>query len=191
MFGPPSVLKTLLATSDVLKKSDNTILSAFGAVHAPHLALPNQVEIIGASPLLQKSLKPNYKLLSGSRYNRFSCSNLHDLMQEIMLEIFQKSANPARLFEVAGSFLQKPKEISLFMLGNTSYILLLRRSLSLQGFKVALLTSAPSLHTPEVRGGSGSVAIVGISGQFPGSESVDELWESLMRREEFHRKVIA
>jgi len=106
-----------------------------------------------------------------------------------MLEIFQKSANPARLFEVAGSFLQKSKEISLFMLGNTSYLLLLRRSLSAQNFKVTLLTNAPSLPTSEVRGGSGSVAIVGLSGQFPGSESVDELWESIIRRVEFHQKV--
>ncbi|KAH8592115.1 hypothetical protein B0O99DRAFT_689896 [Bisporella sp. PMI_857] len=191
VFGPPSVLKTLLDAPTPLKDSDITVLSAFGAVHAPHLAVPDQDEIIGESSLLKKSIKPNYKLISGSRYRQFSSSTLRDLLREIILEIFQKSTNPARLFEVAGSSLQKPKEISLFMLGSTTYLLLLRRSLQTQGFKVTVLANPPILQSSEVRGGSGSVAIVGMSGQFPGSENIDEMWDSLMRREELHRKIPA
>lgn len=106
-----------------------------------------------------------------------------------MLDIFQNSTNPSRLFEVGGSYLQKGKELSLYMLGATSYLVLLRRSLHAQGFEVALKTNAPILQASELRGGSGSVAIIGMSGQFPGASSVDEMWELLMQREELHKKV--
>lgn len=166
------------------------MLPAFGAVHAAHLAIPDLVEVIGESPLLQRSMKHNCRLISGSKYAPFVCSNLRDLLEEIILDIFQRSTNPARLFEVTGSFLNRTKEVSLFVLGSTAYLLPLRRSLDVQGIKVAVLTTAPSLQTPELRGGSGLVAIVGMSGQFPGSKSVDELWDSIMRQEEFHKKVL-
>lgn len=189
VFGPPSVLKKLLETSATLSKSDITILPAFGAVHAGHLAAPEFDELVTASPLLNKSIKPSYKLLSGSKYVPFTGSTLKDLLPQIMLDIFQNSTNPARLFEVGGSYLHKGKDISLYMLGATSYLVLLRRSLHAKGFEVALKTNAPSLQTSELRGGSRSVAIIGMSGQFPGAASVDEMWEILMRREELHRKV--
>ncbi|RYP11137.1 hypothetical protein DL765_007886 [Monosporascus sp. GIB2] len=189
VFGPPSVLKKLLETSATLSKSDITILPAFGAVHAGHLAAPEFDELVTGSPLLNKSIKPSYKLISGSKYAPFASSTLKDLLSQIMLDIFQNSTNPARVFEVGGSYLQKGKEISLYMLGATSYLVSLRRSLHVQGFEVALKTNAPSLQPSELRGGSGSVAIIGMSGQFPGAASVDEMWEILMRREELHRKI--
>jgi hypothetical protein len=106
-----------------------------------------------------------------------------------MLDIFQNETNPARVFEVAGSYLRKGGSPSLYMLGATSYLVLLRRSLHAQGFEVNLKTNPPSLQTAELRGGSGSVAVVGMSGQFPGASSVDEMWDVLMRREELHQKV--
>jgi hypothetical protein len=167
-------------------------MAAFGAVHAGHLALPDLDEIIGQleNAILNKSIKPNCKFMPGSRYIPLTPSNLRDLLQEILRDIFQRGTNPARLFDAAGSFLRKRKEISLYMLGNTGYLLLLRKALQTQGFKVAVLTSAPSPQTSQIRGGSGSVAIVGMSGYFPGSENIDEMWDTIMRKEEFHRKVM-
>lgn len=190
MFGPPSVLKALLDYSSTLKNSDINVLPAFGAVHASHLVTPDFVDIIGESHLLRKSMKSNYKLISGSRYSHMACYNLWDLLQEILLDIFQKRTDPVRLFQAAGSYLRKSDELSLLVLESTGYLLLLRRSLHAQGFKVALLTDGPCLPTTKIRGGSGSVAIVGMSGKFPGSENVDEMWNSIMQREEWHKKVM-
>ncbi|RYO88710.1 hypothetical protein DL764_008697 [Monosporascus ibericus] len=191
VFGPPSVLRTLIQTSTTLRNSEITILPAFGAVHANHLPSPELDELVPESPLFNKSIKPGYKLVSGSKYAPFAASSLRDLLPQIMLDIFQNGTDPARLFDLGGSYLQKGKEISLFMLGATSYLVLLRRSLHTQGFNVALKTNAPSLPNTELRGGSGSVAIIGMSGQFPGAATVDEMWQRLMRREELHRKIPA
>ena len=136
-------------------------------------------------------MKPNFKVISGSKYRPIVASNLREFLQEILQDIFQNRTNPDRLFEDGASFLEKGKEISLIMLGSTSYLVLLRRTLHARGFKVALKTNPPTLQNSEIRGGSGSVAIIGMSGRFPGSDSVQELWESIMRRDELHRKASA
>lgn len=189
VFGPPSVLRRLRETSAPLRKSDTSELPAFGAVHAAHLAAPEFDDLVDESPLLTRPLKTGYRLLSGSRYAPYDASTLKDLLPQIMLDIFQNETDPSRVFEVAGSYLRKGASPSLYMLGATSYLVLLRRSLHTQGFKVDLKTNPPSLQTAELRGGSGSVAVVGMSGQFPGAASVDEMWDVLMRREELHRKI--
>nr|A0A455M7S4.1 RecName: Full=Non-reducing polyketide synthase atnG; Short=NR-PKS atnG; AltName: Full=Arthripenoid biosynthesis cluster protein G [Arthrinium sp.]AYO60880.1 NR-PKS AtnG [Arthrinium sp.] len=189
VFGPPSVLSKLRETSITLKKSDAAELPAFGAVHAAHLVAPNFGDLVGESPLLNRPLKTGYKLLSGSKYAPYNATTLKDLLPQIMLDIFQNETNPARVFDVGGSYLRKGGPISLYMLGATSYLVLLRRSLHTQKFEVNLKTNPPSLQNSELRGGSGSVAVIGMSGQFPGAASVDELWDVLMRREERHRKI--
>ena len=143
---------------------------------------------MGNSPLLKKLIKPNFKVISGSKYRPIAAFDLREFLEENILDIFQNSTNPDRMFEVGASFLDKSKEISLFMLGSTTYLILLRRMLHSQCFKVTLKTNPPTLQNSEIRGGSGSVAIVGMSGRFPGSDSVEELWESIMRRDELHRK---
>lgn len=183
------MLRRLLETSKALKHSEITVLPAFGAVHAGHLACPDFDQIIGETSILDKRIKENYKLISGSNYEPFECSTLRDLLPEILLDIFQNSTDPSQLFEACGSHLDKSREVSLFMLGATSYLVLLRRSLHGQGFHVKLHSNSPSLPNSERLSKSRSVAIVGMSGTFPGSMDVDKLWESLMTRQEFHQKV--
>lgn len=183
------MLRKLLETDATLSKSEVSILPAFGAVHAGHLPAPEFSELVPESPLLNRPIKPGYKLISGSKYAPFAANTLGDLLRQIMLDIFQNGTDPARVFDLSKTFVQKGKEISLYMLGSTSYLVLLRRSLHAQGLQVALKTTAPSVPNTQLRGGSGSVAIIGMSGQFPGAASVDEMWEVLMRQEELHTKV--
>ena len=183
------MLKGLVESSEALRKSDVTVLPLFGAVHAPHLVLPDITDLMGESPCLDKSIKSNFKLISGSKYTPLHCSDLRELMQECLMDIFQCPLNLTRLFKTTGSVLDKSKQTSLLIPGATSYQPLLRRALQAQRFSVTLNTNAPTQPTSEMRGGSESVAIVGMSGRFPGSDSVDGLWETIMAREEFHRKV--
>ncbi|KAL1961387.1 hypothetical protein VTO42DRAFT_115 [Malbranchea cinnamomea] len=191
VFGPPSVLKGIIESSEELRQSDIAVLPLFGAVHAPHLAMPDIAELMGESPLLEKPVKPNYMLISGSKYKPVACNTLGELLEECLVDIFQCPLNPTRLFKSGGYYFDKSREVSLFVPGVSNYQPLLRRSLHSQGFQVELVTNVPTPENPEIRGGSGLVAIIGMSGRFPGSESVDELWDTIMRREVFHQKIPA
>jgi hypothetical protein len=190
VFGPPSVLKQLVDSSRALRKSEvMTQPAAFGAIHAAHLTLPNLEYMIGESPILEKRIKINYRLISGSKYRPMLCSNLRNLLQEILEEIFQHGTNPERLFEAGISLLDRDQEASLFALGYTPYLVNLKRTLRRKRFKVAVRSNNSAQENFNSYDGSGSVAIIGMSGRFPGSNSIEELWASIMERKEFHQKV--
>ncbi|KAK2801683.1 Type I Iterative PKS [Onygenales sp. PD_10] len=191
VFGPPALLKGILESSEALRRSDIAVLPLFGAVHAPHLAMPDIAGLMGDSPLLNRQVKPNYMLISGSKYKPVACNTLRELLQECLVDIFQCPLNPTRLFKSGGYFFEKDKEISLLVPGVSNYQPLLRRSLHAQGFQVEMVTNPPAPQNLEIRGGSGLVAIIGMAGRFPGSDSVDELWETIMRGQEFHQKIPA
>lgn len=157
-------------------------------MHASHLVPPDLDKILGDRPLLKKMIKPNFKVISGSKYRPIAAIDLRELLQEAILDIFQNSTDPDRLFEAGASLLNKGQEITLFMLGNTNYLVGLKRTLNARGFKVALKTNPPALQSSEMRSSSSSIAIIGMSGQFPGSDSPEVLWESIMRRDELHKK---
>jgi hypothetical protein len=190
VFGPPSVLKQLVDSSRALKKSEVMMQpAAFGAIHAPHLTLPNLEYMIGESRILEKKIKTNYRLMSGSKYRPMLCSNLRNLLHEALEEIFQHGTNPERFFEAGISLLDRDQEISLFALGYTSYLVNLKRTLQRKRFKVAVRSNSSTQENVNSHDGSESVAIIGMSGRFPGSDSVEELWTSIMERREFHKKV--
>jgi Starter unit:ACP transacylase in aflatoxin biosynthesis/Beta-ketoacyl synthase, N-terminal domain len=190
VFGPPSVLKQLVDSSRALRKSEVMMQpAAFGAIHAAHLTLPNLEYMIGQNPILEKKIKTNYRLMSGSKYRPMPCSNLRKLLQEILEEIFQHGTNPERLFEAGISLLGRDQEISLFALGYTPYLVNLKRTLQRKRFKVAVRANSSAQVNFDSYGRSESVAIIGMSGRFPGSDSIEELWTSIMERKEFHKKV--
>lgn len=163
--------------------------AAFGLVHAPHLTIPNLEYMIGDSPILEKKIKSNYKLISGSKYRPMQCLDLRCSLQEILEEIFQHSTRPERLFEAGVSFLDKELQTSLFVLGHTTYLVSLRRILQKKRVKVSVRSNSSTQESFDLHNESESVAIVGMSGRFPGSDNVEELWTSIMERKEFHKKV--
>lgn len=165
------------------------MLPAYGAVHASHLIFPNLEYVIGETTLLEKKLKPNYKIISGSKNRPMMGLNLRKLLQESFEDIFQHSTNPDRVFEAGTSLLNRDQEISLFVLGNTSYLPSLRRTLKKKGFIVTLNSNSVSQDSFESHVGSESIAIIGMSGRFPGSDTIEELWKSIMQQKECHRKV--
>jgi hypothetical protein len=184
-------LQKLIDSSSALKQSGiMTIPGAFGAIHAPHLTLPNLEYMVGESPLLDKSIKPNYKLISVSYYRPMSCSNFRGLLKEALVDIFQHTSNPERLFEAGISFLDRNQQTSLFVLGYTTYLLNLKRMLQKKRVKVALKSNSPTHEDFGTYDESESVAIIGMSGRFPGAETTEELWTNVMERKEFHKKVM-
>lgn len=189
VFGPPSVLERLIASSTVLRNSHIVMIPTIGPVHAAHLAGPNLEYMIGETHLLKKTIKSNYHLISGSTNRPIIVPNLRNLLQHILEDIFQHSTNPERVFEAGISLLNRNQKTSLFVLGNTSYLPSFKRMLQKERLKVGLESNIPTQESSESHVGHESIAIVGMSGRFPGSDTVEGLWRSIMEQKEFHKKV--
>jgi Beta-ketoacyl synthase, N-terminal domain len=165
------------------------MLPALGPAHAPHLRCPDLEYIIGKALFLEKTVKPSYQLISGSTNRPMVATNLKNLLERILEDIFQHTAYPERVFEGGISFLNRDQNTSLFVLGNTSYLPSFKRTLQKKRIKVVIKSNSVTQEDLENHIESESVAIVGMSGRFPGSDTVEELWASIMERKEFHTKV--
>ncbi len=85
--------------------------------------------------------------------------------------------------------MQKGRSINLHVLGLTPHQSLVQSILKDHGIEATILDHASRQPKPELRGGSDLIAIVGMSGRFPGSDSVCDFWKSLLDAQDFHKPV--
>lgn len=82
------------------------------------------------------------------------------------------------------------QQVDLFVVGPTAYTSLVQEALQTAQCSVNIIRSA---ETPPVarssREGSNLVAIVGMSGRFPGSDNLQEFWNVLAEGRDLHEKV--
>lgn len=82
-------------------------------------------------------------------------------------------------------------EVSLTSFGPTNVIKSLRRALESAGVKVTETGEAAPTVPRNMRGGSGHIAIVGMSGRFPGGADLEEFWKEVLEKgRDMHSKVI-
>lgn len=146
--------------------------------------------IIGQSTLLQTPISARVQIISSSSCTPYKSNNLGDLLYQMMLDIAQ---HPLRLTETVNrivSDVREGKEVDLIVVGPTAHTSLLQSAFRSVEVKVNVTHRAEKVQpVMNARAGSNLVAIVGMSGRFPGSDSVDQLWESLQEGREFHEKV--
>lgn len=191
IFGPPSTLAKLYSYSQLLSDAPQLKLRAYGAVHAPHLPIPELDPIIGNSPVLSRSLKPRFLILSSSSCVPFPASNLRSLLIQIMPDILQNTLDMQGTIEASLSNISKPKadNIRLCVLGTAPHEALVRTALKARNIEVTMAMQASGSSSSELRGGSDLVAIVGMSGRFPGSDNIASYWETLLNGQDFHKTV--
>lgn len=165
------------------------MVPTIGPVHASHLTAPDFDYIMGDTKLLDKEIKSNYHLISGTTNRSIPGRNLRILVKQALKDIFQHSISPEKVFEAGISILDRNRETSLFVLGQTSYLPFLRRFMRKEKLKIDLKINNTLPVQIDVHARQEGIAIVGMSGRFPGSDSIEGMWESILERQEFHKKV--
>ncbi|KAL8709008.1 MAG: hypothetical protein Q9220_006217 [cf. Caloplaca sp. 1 TL-2023] len=177
--GPPSTLKSLLSFSERLSQAAKAEFPIAAAFHAPHLREPDIKNIIGSSPLLERPLKKHTEIRSTSSGRPFSAHSMVDLLHQIIVDILQKPLNWSNVVANTVASL-RTKEVSFVALGPTNAATPLRRALKAVGIKIIENQEVrPSLTARPKRGESGAIAVVGMSGRFPGSENLEDFWKHL------------
>ena len=191
VFGPPSILAKLWTFSPELGLAPKLKLAAGAAVHASHLPMLDMDKIIGNSPLLSTRYPTEARIISSSTSLPYVATDLRTLLYGMIPDITQNTLRLTSTVEALVSDISgNGGDVDLMVVGPTAHTRLVQGALQEADIKVNLILRAevmPPQH--DLRGGSDLVAIVGMSGRFPGSDNIYDFWQTLQNGSDLHEKV--
>ncbi|KAM0800777.1 hypothetical protein BDR22DRAFT_821296 [Usnea florida] len=178
--GPPSTLRLLLANSVELRESRVVPVPVTGAFHALHLEIPNIDDIIGQSDLLDLHVKHQTSIILGSgRVLKESDMIFKDLMHTALTDIFQQPQDLSVIEDTLESYTQG-KDSHISVIGPTNF------KTQCERVPKPTWVRSPAASIPRQLDQSlrplneeNDIAIVGMSGRFPGSDDLENFWKTL------------
>lgn len=184
------MLDRLWHSSNPIRQAARLELPADAAVHSTHLPCLDVDKILASSAMfLTTPLSAKVRILSPCDGEPYSFSDLRDLLLAIIQDISNNHMDLIQTFRKAASGFRS-RNVHLMVVGPTAHANSMQAALE-ENNLIVNVASSPEDLVPHVstRDGSGHVAVVGMSGRFPGSESIQDFWESLQLGKDFHCKV--
>ena len=189
LFGPPSTFTKLWQECPQLGLAPKLKLLAGGSVHAANLPSLNVERILGESTLLDVAPRRNTCCVSSSTCRPYVASDLRGLLRLMLDDIMKYTL---RLTETVHRVVTEIRgaQVDLFVVGPTAHTSLVQDALQSAQISVNVVRSAEAPSSiRSKRDGSDLIAIVGMSGRFPGSESIQEFWNVLAQGRDLHEQV--
>ncbi|KAI1307858.1 putative polyketide synthase [Xylaria venustula] len=180
LFGAPSSLERLEAWSREISNAAHVNTDAGGPIHSRNMPPMNLDLVLGNSHLLNTQLDwSKVRMLSPASCQEFRHETLRSLLQEIVKDIAHNVLRAGDTIETFVSGLDSERSFNLLVLGPTGHLPALEQTLKNNNIRYSQVKEATSVQINQTRGGSDLIAIVGMSGRFPGSNDVEKFWESL------------
>lgn len=161
-----------------------------GAFHALHLELPDIEAIIGQSSLLDLHVKPQTSIILGSgRGLKESDMTFKDLMHEALTDIFQQPQNMSAMENTLESY-TRGNDSQMSLIGPANFT---TRYEGVPG-PTRVRSRAASIPHQLDQGlrplnEANDIAVVGMSGQFPGSDDLEGFWKTLSQGHDLCQQV--
>jgi len=188
-MGAPSSLSRLMEFSEEMDKASKTQTETDGAVHTTYMPRFDVDKVLGNSPLLDTPITSKAKIISPGSCKQYAHTSLRSLLVEIMVDIAHNILNINRTIEECASDLIHSGPVSLTVVGPTSHLPAVQRVLQSKGIEYRTRQHQSPRNNITRRAGSDLVAIVGMSGRFPGSETIDGFFEDLLAGKRQVKKV--
>lgn len=190
LFGPPITTEQLFNWSKELDEASRIKTDAGGGVHLPNLPELDLDEVVGSSPVLDVPITPKAMLWSPYSCEIRNAETLRDLIRRVIPDITQASLHLSDTIDKAVEGLGHGS-VKIVCVGYTPHLTSLQKSLQRERREATVVqhSSVDSSFFTSPRGGSDSIAIVGMSGRFPGSENIQEYWKSLLDGERHIKEV--
>lgn len=194
VFGPPSTLNTLVKTYDLDGSIISTPTPSTCLLYGSHLPPVDIAKVVCISPVgeacsIQRSL---YSVHSPA--DSLSAGTFGELLRLTVSEIAHKSMQVEETFRAVATALQKigSSEILLTTVGSTwdtssFQDILLQHN---QNVRIGDFSPIPKPFGDDLSSiPSDAIAIVGMSGRFPESDTLDELWRLLETGTTTHQEI--
>ncbi|KAK8053729.1 polyketide synthase protein, partial [Apiospora saccharicola] len=189
LVGPPTSLRRLAEFSPQEIGQAPQIPADVGApAHAPYMLGADAEEAVGHSAMLDRALDwVKVTMVAPSdecEPRRFS--TLRELLCDVFEDVLLRRLLVDKTIESSVARLPQNATISVHEIGSTTHMPSVLKALAAVGLPYDVMPaysppppgSAPAALT--TRGTSDLIAIVGMSGRFPGSDNVDEFWRELL-----------
>lgn len=194
IFGPPSTLNTLAKTSDLAQSITSTPTPFKCLMYASHLPPVDLVKVLCVSPAretctIQRSL---YSVHSPA--GALSAGTFGELLRLTVSEIAHKSMQVEETFRTVATTLQKTgsSEVVLTTVGSTWDASAFQDILHQhdQSVRIGEFSPCPKPFGDDLSSiPSEAIAVVGMSGRFPESDTLDELWRLLETGTTTHQEI--
>lgn len=144
--------------------------------------------ILGSSPWLDRAPVHTATIISPYTCKPRQQKTLRGLLEEIIADVGQRTLNLATSMNAALELAQADK-IRLVMPGYTSHDVYFQKLLQKRGVEYSVMSHGDHLPSGPSRQGSGLVAVVGMSGRFPGSGDINAFWEGLLEGKRYIQEV--
>ena len=189
LFGPPSSLQRLWSWSTVLDRAAKIKTDTNGAIHTEYMPTIDIEEVLDGSAILDTPLSSKAKIGRNSRKGVFTEPTLGGLLREMLVEIAHKVLKLSATIEECVSTLRHNRGVKFTVIGPSSHTPTIQRSMQENGITYQFNQHSEQLND-SLRGGSDDIAIVGMSGRFPASETVEGFWDNLLAGKSFIREVV-
>lgn len=157
----------------------------FAAFHAEHLGSLDIEYIVGNLHLFESELTEDSHTISTSSCMQYNTKTIRELLKLAVEDILRLPLHTKKAIDSAISSLAG-NEVNFTVFGPTNAETSLRQSLKRAG---KLIVDNKEVPDGKPNNGSCDVAIVGMSGKFPGSGNLIEFWDILMQGKDLHKKV--
>ncbi|KAJ5594738.1 Beta-ketoacyl synthase [Penicillium hispanicum] len=188
IFGPPTTLQSLFEWSTELQEAPQIKTDARGAVHMGTLPEVDLTRILGNSHWLDREVVPGTTIVSPYNCQPRAPRTLRGLLEEIIIDVGQKPLQLAKAI-YATLELTHAHTLRVIMPGYTSHDLYLKKALQNSKIEYSVLTHREPETTSSRRQGSNLIAIVGMSGRFPGTGDVNAFWEGLLEGKRYVQEI--
>ncbi|KFZ08800.1 hypothetical protein V502_09114 [Pseudogymnoascus sp. VKM F-4520 (FW-2644)] len=192
--GPPSTLDTLSQSQTWALAQAVTSAPARCLMFGPHLPSLDDAQIVGTLPALNTLTVQRPLYSAHSVTDSISAVTFGDTLRLAVVDIGHKLARVEDAFQAVATVLQQKhsEDVVLTIVGSTCDTSTLRSILEQHGQGVSVGEYEPS---PMPFGNDinsvprHEIAVVGMSGRFPESDTLDELWELLESGTTAHKEI--
>jgi hypothetical protein len=189
LMGAPSSLSRLMEFSEEMDQAPKTQTDTDGAVHTEYMPRFDVHKVLGDSPLLDTPITSKARIISPGSCRRYTHTSLRSMLAEIMVDIAHNVLHINGTIEECVSDLIGKGPVSLTVVGPTPHLTAVQRILQSKGIEYHIRQHRSPRSGITSRAGSDLVAIVGMSGRFPGSETIEGFFEDLLEGKRQIKKV--
>ncbi|KAK2758595.1 Type I Iterative PKS [Arachnomyces sp. PD_36] len=180
LSGAPSSLSRLMEFSEEMNQAPKTQTETDGVGHTQYMPKFDVDMVLGDSPVLDTPITSKARIISPGSCKEYNHTSLRSILAEIMVDIAHNILHINETVEQCVSHLADKGLVSLAVVGPTSHLTAVQRILQDKGIEYQIRRHRSPQNDVTRRGGSDLVAIVGMSGRFPGSETIEGFFEDLL-----------